>query len=245
MDMKKLNIPTLDSPNWGNYVTCLQAAFWIFDCYDVVKGEILTPAPNPTYDLLVKPIVPPQGASATDLATYQTAKAIWNKNGQDLSLMKSTASDVIWQDYNHIGVAKDLFDATFGKAGGASTYLQLVNMVKFQFTDSTDLLSQIQQFQDNYNWIVSNGHSQLSKDLATFMFCSSLLDSYKPTTQQYLDNVTAIANYKLTDIITWVLQEESVETEYGEILFQLETEHSDKELYQIIAQSRPVQMISY
>ena len=37
----------------------------------------------------------------------------------------------------------------------------------------------------------------------------------------------------------------NVETEYCEMLFQLETEHSDKELYQIIAQSRPVQMISY
>ena len=36
-----------------------------------------------------------------------------------------------------------------------------------------------------------------------------------------------------------------VETEYCEMLFQLETERSDKELYRIIAQSRPVQMISY
>ena len=36
-----------------------------------------------------------------------------------------------------------------------------------------------------------------------------------------------------------------VETEYQEMLFRVETEHSDKELYQIIAQSRPVQMISY
>ena len=36
-----------------------------------------------------------------------------------------------------------------------------------------------------------------------------------------------------------------VETEYREMLFQLETERSNKELYQIIAQSRPVQMISY
>ena len=36
-----------------------------------------------------------------------------------------------------------------------------------------------------------------------------------------------------------------VETEYREMLFQVETEHSDKELYRIIAQSRPVQMISY
>ena len=33
--------------------------------------------------------------------------------------------------------------------------------------------------------------------------------------------------------------------EYREMLFWLETERSDKELYQIIVQSRPVQMISY
>ena len=37
----------------------------------------------------------------------------------------------------------------------------------------------------------------------------------------------------------------SVETEYHEMLFRVKTEHSDKELYQIIAQSRHVQMISY
>ena len=120
-----------------------------------MRGEILTPAPNPTYDLLVKPTVPPAQA---------------------------TVSPVVWQDYDHYGVAKNLFnalEATFRKAGGASTYLQLVNMVKIQFTDSMDLLSQIHQFQDNYNWIMSNGHSRLSKDLATFMFCSRLPDSYE------------------------------------------------------------------
>ena len=37
----------------------------------------------------------------------------------------------------------------------------------------------------------------------------------------------------------------SVEMEYREILFRVETERSDKELYWIIVQSRPVQMISY
>ena len=36
-----------------------------------------------------------------------------------------------------------------------------------------------------------------------------------------------------------------VEMEYCEMLFQLESEHSHKELYRFIAQSRPVQMISY
>ena len=126
--------------------------------------------------------------------------------------MQMTVSAVIWQDYSQHGILKDMYDAlevAFRKVGGVSTYLQLVNMVKIQLTDLTDLLSQIQQFQDNYNWIMSNGHSRLSEDLATFMFCSSLPDSYKPTARQYLDNITAIANYKLSDIIAQVLQEES------------------------------------
>ena len=79
MDVKKLNVPTLEGPNWGEYALKLQAAFQIFDCWDIVKGEILTPPPNPTYDLLAKPTAPPANASATDHTTYQTAKAIWNK----------------------------------------------------------------------------------------------------------------------------------------------------------------------
>ena len=68
--------------------------------------------------------------------------------------MQAIVSPVIWQDYNHLSVAKGLFDAleaTFRKVGGALTYLQLVNMVEIQFTDSMDLWSWIQQFQDNYN----------------------------------------------------------------------------------------------
>ena len=54
--------------------------------------------------------------------------------------------------------------------GGAQTYLQLVNMVKIQFTNLTDLLPQIQGFQDNYNLIMLNGHSRLSKDLVAQVF---------------------------------------------------------------------------
>ena len=142
-----------------------------------------------------------------------TAKAPWNKkNGQALGLMQTTVATVIWQKYETQGVAKDIYDTletAYGQAGGALTYLQLVNLVKIQFTDSMDLLSQIQQFQDNYNRITSNGHSKLSEDLATFMFCSSLPDSYESTPRQYLDNITAIANYPLSDIIAQVLQEES------------------------------------
>ena len=160
----------------------------------------------------MKPAVPPAHTSAANLATYTSIKAVWNKNGQVFHLMQSTVSPVVWQDYKHYSVAKDLFDAleaAFGKVGGALTYLQLVNMVKIQFTDSMDLLSQIQQFQDNYNQITLNGHSGLSEDLATFMFCSSLPESYEMTTWKYLDNITIIANYKLMEIITQVLQEES------------------------------------
>ena len=119
--------------------------------------------------------------------------------------MQATVSPVIWQDFSTYGKAKEFLDEWenhFKKAGGTTTYLQLVNMVKIQFTNLTDLLPQIQEFQDNYNWITLHGHSRLSKDLATFMFCSSLPNSYKSTAQQYLDNVMVIANYKLTDIIT-------------------------------------------
>ena len=104
MDMKKLNIPTLDGPNWGQHVKAIQAAFQIFNCYDVVKGEILTPTPNLTYNLLVKPAVPPTQASATDLATYNATKAVWNKkNGEVLGLMQATVLPVVWQAYNHYG----------------------------------------------------------------------------------------------------------------------------------------------
>ena len=44
MDLKKatMNVPTLDGPNWGLYLTHLQAAARILDCWDVTKGEILS-----------------------------------------------------------------------------------------------------------------------------------------------------------------------------------------------------------
>ena len=152
-------------------------------------------------------------ATAVDIVIYNAVKAIWNKkNAQALGLTQATILPVIWQNYIHHGVAKDLWDALeteFGKVGEALTYLQMVNMVKIQFTNVMEFLPQIQQFQDNYNTITSNGHSRLSEDLATFMFCSSLPKSYELTTQQYLNNITVITNYKLMDIITRVLQEES------------------------------------
>ena len=100
MDIKKLNIPKLDGPNWGQFVIHLQAAARILDCYNVLRGEILTPPPNPTYDLLAKPTHPGVQASTTDLMTYNAVKAVWNKkNAQALSLMQATVLPVIWQNY--------------------------------------------------------------------------------------------------------------------------------------------------
>ena len=121
-----------------------------------------------------------------------------------LGLIQATTSLVIWQDYlldSEAHVIWTKLEARFGKARGVTMYLQLVNMVNLRFTDSMDLLLQIQEFQDGYSWITLNGHSKLSEDLAMFMFCSCLPDSYEATTRQYLDNIMNIANYKFLDII--------------------------------------------
>ena len=128
-------------------------------------------------------------------------------------LDQATTSPVIWQDFLSYAEAH-LLRAELKKrckkvGGGAMTYLQLINMMNICFTDSTDLLPQIQEFQENYMRILSNSHSRLSEDLIMFMFCSCLPESYEPTAYQYLDNVMDIAMYKRPDIITQVLQEES------------------------------------
>ena len=213
MDIGKFRIPTLDGQNWGQWYEHIQSTTRIINIWDAMRGDILTPAPNLTRDLLVN-LSPPAGTpTAAELAIYTTAKATWSqKNSQGLGLIQATISNVIWQKYESLSTSKEVLDALdteFGAAGGAQTYLQLVNMVKIQFTDSMDLLPQIQQFQDNYNLITLNGHSRLSEDLATFLFCSSLPDSYESTARQYLDNIMSIANYKLSDVITRVLQEEN------------------------------------
>ena len=93
--------------------------------------------------------------TAAELAAHNTAKTLWDqKNSQGLGLIQATISNVIWQRYETLPTAKEILDGLeteFGAVGVAQTYLQLVNMVKIQITDSTDLLPQIQLFQDNYN----------------------------------------------------------------------------------------------
>ena len=136
MDIKKLNIPTGDNMS-------LPSRLWP-RLLIVIQREILTAAPNLGYDLLTKPMVLPAQATATDLATYNATQAVWNKkNTQVLGLMQATVSSVVWQNYAQYGIEKDLFDSLeteFRKAGEASTYLQLVNMVKISFTDVLELL---------------------------------------------------------------------------------------------------------
>ena len=82
-------------------------------------------------------------------------------------------------------------------------------MIKTTFSNSAELLSQIQKFQENYQHVLSNGHSNITEDLVVFMFCSALPNSYQDTTRQYLDNIDDITKYKLQLIIDRVIQEES------------------------------------
>ena len=206
-----MNIPTLDGPNWGLYATHLQVAARILDCWDVTKGEIssLLGISPITYDRLKFPTATVY-ADPKDLAVTKTA---WNKkNAQAMGLIQTMMAPALWINYTSFSRAHLLWaklETNFRQAGGASTYLQMVNMTKLEFINLTELLLQIQEFLENYNRIMSNGHSKLSKDLATFMFCSSLPASYEQTAHQYLDGITAIANYKIQDIVAQVLQKES------------------------------------
>ena len=156
MDISKYHIPQLISPNWGPWYERIQSTARIINIWDAMRGNILTTSPV-TRDLLVKPQPPAATASATELATYHTAKVLWDqKNSQGLGLIQATITNVIWQRYETLPTAKEILDGLktkFGAAGGAQTYLQLVNMVKIQITDASDLLPQIQNFQDNYNLI--------------------------------------------------------------------------------------------
>ena len=129
-----------------------------------------------------------------------------------LGLIQGKLNPALWPNYVDVGDAAMFWthlETKYGKAGGANTYLQFVGMIKQTFTDSVDLLSQIQKFQENYQCVLSNVHSNITEDLVVFMFCSALPNSYQDTARQYLDNINDITKYKLQPIIDWVIQEES------------------------------------
>ena len=76
MDISKFCIPTLDGPNWGQWLDTIQLTMRILDIWDVMRGEILTPAPNLTRDFLAKPSQLGANATAAELATYATTNAV-------------------------------------------------------------------------------------------------------------------------------------------------------------------------
>ena len=92
-----------------------------------MRGNILMPAPNLTRDLLAKPSPPAATASVTELATYNAAKILWDqKNSQGLGLIQATITNVIWQRYETLPTAKEIFNGLntkFGAAGGGGTDL--------------------------------------------------------------------------------------------------------------------------
>ena len=121
MDVKKLNIPTLDGPNWGTYSTHLQAATQILGFWELIKGEAIPGTSPVTYDLLTKPTTSATSTSHPDPNDYAIPKAEGNKrNAGALGLIQATTLPIIWQDYLLDGKAYIIWtklDARFGKAG--------------------------------------------------------------------------------------------------------------------------------
>ena len=140
-----------------------------------------------------------QGTGAgqiSNAALFAKSLFEWNKmNSMAQGLIQGKLNPVLWPDYVDVGDATTFWthlETKYGKAGGANTYLQFVRMIKQTFTDSVDLLSQIQKFQENYRHVLSNGHSNITEDLVVFMFCSALPNSYQDTAHQYFDNIDDI-----------------------------------------------------
>ena len=121
----------------------------------------------------------------SDAALFAKSLFEWNKmNSMALGLIQRKLNPVLWPNYVDVGDVATFWihlETKYGKAGGANTYLQFVRMIKQTFTNSADLLSQIQKFQENYQCVLSNGHSNITEDLIVFMFCSTLPDSYQDT----------------------------------------------------------------
>ena len=144
-----INILTLTGPNWGSFEIHIQSTTRILDCYDVLRGE-----PKGTNLQIYNSLLKPTQQSHTDKDKHIAATAIWNKkNSMALGLLQGTMSPTIWPDFNSHGTAKVLWDALemkFRKAGGALTYLQMVNLITLKITDSENLLTQVQESQENY-----------------------------------------------------------------------------------------------
>ena len=213
MDITKVSADILDGPNWGTWAVQIQAVARVLNCWAVIKVERIPGTTLPTYDLLAKSVQGTGAGQISDAALFAKLLFEWNKmNLTALGLIQGKLNPALWPDYVDVGDATTFWtrlETKYGKAGGANTYLQFVGMIKQTFHNSVDLLSQIQKFQENYQRVLSNGHSTITEDLVVFMFCSALPDSYQDTACQYLDNINDITKYKLQLIIDQVIQEDS------------------------------------
>ena len=213
MDITKVTADILNGPNWRTWAVQIQAAARVLNCWSVIKGERIMGTTPPTYDLLAKPMQGTGPGQISNAALFAKALFEWNKmNLTALGLIQGKLNPALWPDYVDVGDAATFWthlETKYRKAGGAKTYLQFARMIKTTFSNSAELLSQIQKFQENYQRVLSNGHSNITEDLVVFMFCSALPNSYQDTTRQYLDNIDDITKYKLQLIIDWVIQEES------------------------------------
>ena len=87
-----------------------------------MRGNVLTTTPTVTWELLVRPTTPTGTYTATESATYNTTKILWDqKNSQGLGLIQATITNVIWQWYENLPTAKEILDGLetkFGAGGG-------------------------------------------------------------------------------------------------------------------------------
>ena len=136
MDLSKLNIDILNSSNWGTWSAQVQSAARILNCWDVIKGEVVVPVTTPPmYQLLTRPTI----ATQTNAALLVEELAAWTKkNSTALGVIQGKTSPAIWPDFVNHAEAATLWAALetkYGKAGGATTYLQVVSLYKVHMTD--------------------------------------------------------------------------------------------------------------
>src|SRR5882762_3585956 len=217
LSLKDIDMVTLDGTNWSQWYQKIRGLSRLGDCWDVVKGEDILDASG---TVTGQDLTPRPTNDATDTANYITdanerikAQNAWKKkNGAGLALLQLNTTPAIYNTIKDLPTASAAFKALetkYSKAGGAMTYLQLVNMMKSSMTDSQDITPQIQTFQENYEKITSNGYSKLLEDLAMFMLASALPNLFQPTARQYLDNIDDIQKIKLSDLTARVTEEEA------------------------------------
>ena len=122
MDISKYHIPTLIGPNWGPWYEWIHSTARIINIWDAMRGNVISTTPTTTWDLLVKPTLLTGTFTATELATYNATKILWDqKNSQGLGLILANIMNVIWQRYENLPTAKEILDGLetkFGAAGG-------------------------------------------------------------------------------------------------------------------------------